>query len=99
LYIAAPNTDQLFMPEQRARAVEILAENEQKFNMQIFSGVSHGFAVSLAAHTLTMLDNVYLSSQTRSHPEDSYAEWSSKKAFESFVEWFDFWLLQKDKSL
>jgi hypothetical protein len=35
------------MPEQRARTVEILAENEQKFNMQIFSGVNHGFAVSL----------------------------------------------------
>jgi len=35
------------MPEQRARAVEILSNNEQKFNMQIISGVSHGFAVSL----------------------------------------------------
>jgi dienelactone hydrolase len=59
LYIAAPNTDQLFTPEQRARTVEILAENEQKFNMQIFSGVSHGFAVSLALYTHAMLNNVY----------------------------------------
>lgn len=47
LYIAAPNTDSLFMPEQRARTVETLSKSEQKFNMQIISGVSHGFAVSL----------------------------------------------------
>ena len=46
LYIATPTTDQLFMPTQRARTIEILNNNDQKFNMQIFSGVSHGFAVS-----------------------------------------------------
>ena len=39
------------MPEQRTRTVEILSKNEQKFNMQIISGVSHGFAVSLTTYT------------------------------------------------
>jgi dienelactone hydrolase len=50
LYIVAPNTDSLYMPEQRTRTVEILAKNEQQFNMQVISGVSHGFAVSPTLH-------------------------------------------------
>lgn len=52
LYIAAPNTDSLFMPEQRARTVEILSQNKQQFNMHIDSGVSHGFAVSLTPYSV-----------------------------------------------
>lgn len=46
LYIAAPSTDPLFLPDARARTVEILTQNEKNFNMQIFSNVTHGFAVS-----------------------------------------------------
>ncbi|THX83462.1 dienelactone hydrolase [Aureobasidium pullulans] len=34
----------LFLPESRARTVEILTEGEKKFNMQVYSGVGHGFA-------------------------------------------------------
>jgi hypothetical protein len=34
------------MPEQRRRAVEIMTEGKKKYNMQIFSNVAHGFAVS-----------------------------------------------------
>ncbi|TIA47529.1 dienelactone hydrolase [Aureobasidium pullulans] len=44
LYIAAPTTDSLFLPESRARTVKILTEGEKKFNMQVYSGVEHGFA-------------------------------------------------------
>jgi dienelactone hydrolase len=44
---AVPSTDKLFSPEARARVVEICTEKKQPFNMQIFSGVGHGFAVSL----------------------------------------------------
>jgi hypothetical protein len=40
------------MPEQRARTVEILALNKQKFNMQVVSDVGHGFAVSFASNTV-----------------------------------------------
>ncbi|CAD0013905.1 unnamed protein product, partial [Aureobasidium pullulans] len=44
LYIAAPTTDSLFLPESRARTVEILTEGEKRFNLQVYSGVGHGFA-------------------------------------------------------
>ncbi|EUC28987.1 hypothetical protein COCCADRAFT_107727 [Bipolaris zeicola 26-R-13] len=44
LYIAAPSTDSLFLPDARARTVEILTQSEKNFNMQIFSNVTHGFA-------------------------------------------------------
>ena len=43
---SVPATDKLFSAESRARAVEILTEKDQRFNMQIFSHVGHGFAVS-----------------------------------------------------
>jgi hypothetical protein len=34
------------MAEERTRTTEILTESEQGFNLQIFSNVGHGFAVS-----------------------------------------------------
>lgn len=42
-----PSTDKLFMPEQRARATEILTNGGKSFNLQIFADVGHGFAVRL----------------------------------------------------
>ncbi|KAH7041518.1 dienelactone hydrolase [Microdochium trichocladiopsis] len=41
---AVPSTDNLFTPEARARVVGICTEQKQRFNMQIFSDVGHGFA-------------------------------------------------------
>lgn len=38
--------DKLFEPTERNRTVEILTQNGQQFNMQIFAKVGHGFAVS-----------------------------------------------------
>lgn len=52
LYIAAPSTDSLFMPGERARTVEVLTKGEKRFNMQIYSNVSHGFAVSIDRRSL-----------------------------------------------
>lgn len=46
IFFSVPNTDKLFMPEQRSRTVEILTSGKKRFNMQIFSDVGHGFAVS-----------------------------------------------------
>jgi len=61
LYIAAPNTDSLFQPEQRARTIEILSNNDQKFNMEIISGVSHGFAVSYITYNVRQYTHVLIS--------------------------------------
>ncbi|KAH7028446.1 dienelactone hydrolase [Macrophomina phaseolina] len=44
IFFSVPNTDKLFAPEQRNRAVEIMTKGEKSFNMQIFSNVGHGFA-------------------------------------------------------
>ena len=35
------------MAEERTRTTEILTDSEQRFNLQIFSNVGHGFAVSV----------------------------------------------------
>lgn len=37
--------DITFPPEGRHKAEEILAANKQTYHFQLFSGVSHGFAV------------------------------------------------------
>ncbi|KAB5518015.1 dienelactone hydrolase [Coniochaeta sp. 2T2.1] len=44
VFFSVPNTDQLFPPQQRNRTVEILTTGKKRFNLQIFSGVGHGFA-------------------------------------------------------
>ncbi|KIV94431.1 hypothetical protein PV10_02198 [Exophiala mesophila] len=44
LFFSVPNTDQLFLPESRSRAIEIMTKRSKRFNMQIFSDVGHGFA-------------------------------------------------------
>ena len=43
---SVPSIDKLFSSESRARVIEICTEKRQRFNMQIFSDVGHGFAVS-----------------------------------------------------
>lgn len=48
LYIVAPSEDELFPPELRNRTQEILAKGKAQFSMQVYSGVGHGFAVSLS---------------------------------------------------
>ncbi|RAH65003.1 dienelactone hydrolase [Aspergillus aculeatinus CBS 121060] len=44
ILLSVANIDGLFPAEQRSRAIEILTNEEKKFNIQIFSGVGHGFA-------------------------------------------------------
>lgn len=48
IFFSAPNTDALFEPESRRKAIEIMTNKNKVFNMQIFQNVEHGFAVSLA---------------------------------------------------
>lgn len=43
----APADDELFPQEQRNRTQEILTKGETHFSVQVYSGVGHGFAVSL----------------------------------------------------
>jgi dienelactone hydrolase len=47
LYIIAPTTDELFSSQQRARTEEILHQSGKGFSIQVYSNVSHGFAVSV----------------------------------------------------
>lgn len=47
IFLSVPATDKLFMADERTRTTEILTESEQRFNLQIFSNVGHGFAVSV----------------------------------------------------
>ncbi|SPJ79288.1 related to dienelactone hydrolase [Fusarium torulosum] len=44
IFFSVPSTDKLFEPPQRSRTIEILTENSNRFNMQVFSNVGHGFA-------------------------------------------------------
>ncbi|OJJ70149.1 hypothetical protein ASPBRDRAFT_129961, partial [Aspergillus brasiliensis CBS 101740] len=44
IFFSVPATDKLFEPTERNRTVEILAEKNKQFNMQIFAKVGHGFA-------------------------------------------------------
>lgn len=41
---SVPATDPLFSNEARTRTIEICTEKQQRFNMQVFSHVGHGFA-------------------------------------------------------
>ncbi|KZS89220.1 alpha/beta-hydrolase [Sistotremastrum niveocremeum HHB9708] len=45
LLLSCAETDKAFPTESRNKAIEILQENKQKYLLQLFSGVSHGFAV------------------------------------------------------
>ena len=66
---SVPATDALFQPEQRSRTVELLTEGGKPFNMQIFSQVGHGFAVS-PSHDKHVPSDVQVLTAMHS-PEDS----------------------------
>ncbi|OJZ84839.1 hypothetical protein ASPFODRAFT_62710 [Aspergillus luchuensis CBS 106.47] len=73
ILFSVPNIDSLFMPEQRARAVEIITNENKESNTQIFSNVAHGSA-------------------SRAFLSDPYEKWAKEQSFQSFIQWFDFWL-------
>lgn len=45
LSIAAAETDQIFPAEKRHRSEELLVETKQRYQINLYSGVSHGFSV------------------------------------------------------
>jgi len=45
LSIAAAETDQIFPAEKRHKSETILVETKQPYQINLFSGVSHGFSV------------------------------------------------------
>jgi len=45
ILFSCAETDNAFPPEKRHLAESVLAENKQLYHFQLFSGVSHGFAV------------------------------------------------------
>jgi dienelactone hydrolase len=95
LYIVAPTIDELFSPQQRARTEELLQQSGKGSSIQVYSNVSHGFAVSviyLEGIHIELYTNQFAFPQTRADLEDSYVNWAKEQCFGNFVEWFDFWL-------
>jgi dienelactone hydrolase len=45
LSIAAAETDQIFTAEKRHKSEEILVKTKQPYQINLYSGVSHGFSV------------------------------------------------------
>ncbi|PVH79863.1 NAD(P)-binding protein [Cadophora sp. DSE1049] len=45
LFLSCAETDHTFNAESRRRAVDILVERKQPYQVQLFSGVAHGFAL------------------------------------------------------
>jgi len=45
LLLSCAENDQAFNTESRRRAVDILKEEKKRYSVQLFQGVSHGFAV------------------------------------------------------
>lgn len=45
LHIASAPDDQLFTPELRNKAIDVLTANKTWFNIDLFEGAPHGFAV------------------------------------------------------
>lgn len=45
LFLSCAETDHTFNVESRRRAVDILIKRKQSYQVQLFSGVQHGFAL------------------------------------------------------
>lgn len=45
LFLSCAETDHTFNVESRRRAVDILIQQKQPYQVQLFSGVQHGFAL------------------------------------------------------
>ena len=45
LFLSCAETDHTFPTEARNRAIDILREDKKHYNLQLFSGVEHGFAL------------------------------------------------------
>ncbi len=68
-----------------------MTDQKKRFNMQVFSDVGHGFAVSSSQQTCTQTHaKSYI--QSRAFLSDPYEKWAKEQSFKSFIDWFDFWL-------
>jgi len=45
LFLSCAETDHTFGAEERNKAIDILIEDKKKYQLQLFCGVDHGFAL------------------------------------------------------
>lgn len=91
LFLSCAETDHTFGTESRNQAIDILIEGTKDYQLQLFHGVAHGFA--LRANLNVPYEREYLEGVNRNET-DRLAGWVKEQSLKGLVDYFDFWLSQ-----
>jgi dienelactone hydrolase len=92
LFLSCAEIDHTFPNEYRNRAVEIMQAEKKIFQVQLFQGVEHGFALrgSVVVHenyAKTMLT-------ASSDLNNAYERYTKEQSLKGLADWCNFWLPQ-----
>ena len=92
LFLSCAEIDHTFPNEYRNRAVDILQERKYRFQVQLFQGVEHGFALRGYVKCDHMSSQTEL--MTCSDPINPYERYVKEQSLKGIAEWCEFWLSQ-----
>lgn len=96
LFLSCTDEDHTFDTHSRQRALEILEAEKKSYQLQLFTGVEHGFALrgdmeNPYERELPPIINIHSPWNVLANVFPGYVKEQSLKGI---VEWFDFWLSQ-----
>lgn len=90
LFLSCSEIDHTFDTASRRKALDILQNKKKRYQLQLFSGVEHGFALR------GNMENAYerKSFVTLSHFEDTNTllGYVKEESLRGIIKWFDYWL-------
>ena len=94
LFLSCSEIDHTFDVQSRRKALDILQGEKKTYNLQLFSGVEHGFALR------GNMDNPYerkIPLQSGLWPiilTQGHLGYTKEESLRGITSWFDFWLAQ-----
>lgn len=104
LFLSCAEVDHTFDTESRRRAIDILQEDKKTYQLQLFAGVQHGFALrgdqndpyqrEFGGYVHTCRNDSHLVSLMSETNISSSAGYVKEESMRGIVAWLDFWLAQ-----
>lgn len=97
LLLSCAEEDHAFPPELRRKALDLLQRDKKIYHLQLFQGVSHGFATKADLndpyqcqyHRSTIIDETFIDHLTL---VTAVLVWCKEQSIRAIIDWFNLWL-------
>lgn len=97
LFLSCTDIDHTFDMPSRTRALEILQTEKKQYQLQLFSGVEHGFSLrgdmsNPYERKLQSVLAIFVWIISLKRADLKYVGYVKEQSLKGIIEWFDFWL-------